>query len=62
MKEARIKYLKDSPLKVGLDKIKYCRFHKYHRHTTNDCIHLKYAIEILKQRGRLRKLNKKSLT
>ncbi|AES75852.1 hypothetical protein MTR_6g060430 [Medicago truncatula] len=62
MKEARIKYPKNSPPKVGPDKSKYCRFHKCHGHTTNDCIHLKYTIEILKQRGRLRQLNIKFIT
>jgi hypothetical protein len=38
----------------GIDKTKYCRFHKCHGHTTNDCIHLKDAIELLIQRGRLK--------
>jgi hypothetical protein len=38
----------------GIDKTKYCRFHKCHGHTTDDCIHLKDAIELLIQRGRLK--------
>jgi hypothetical protein len=38
----------------GVDKTKYCRFHKCHEHTTDDCIHLKDAIELLIQRGRLK--------
>jgi hypothetical protein len=44
--------------KKGVDKIKYCRFHKCHRHTTDDCIHLKDAIELLIQRGRLKQFVK----
>jgi hypothetical protein len=28
----------------GVDKTKYCRFHKCHGHVTDDCIHLKDAI------------------
>jgi hypothetical protein len=38
----------------GIDKSKYCRFHKCHGHTTDDCIHLKDANELLIQRGRLK--------
>jgi hypothetical protein len=38
----------------GIDKTKYCRFHKCHGHTTDDCIHLKDAIELLIQRRRLK--------
>jgi hypothetical protein len=29
----------------GVDKTKYCRFHKCHRNVTDDCIHLKDAVE-----------------
>ena len=35
----------------GIDKNKYCRFHKCHGHVTDDYIHLKDAIELLIQRG-----------
>jgi len=42
----------------GVDKTKYCRFHKCHGHVTDDCIHLKDAIELLIQRGRLKKFIK----
>ena len=31
----------------GVDATKYCRFNKCHGHTTDDCIHLKDAIELL---------------
>jgi hypothetical protein len=33
----------------GVDKTKYCRFHKCHGHITDDCIHLKDVIELLIQ-------------
>jgi hypothetical protein len=38
----------------GINKSKYYRFHKCHGQTTDDCIHLKDAIELLIQRGRLK--------
>lgn len=44
----------------GVDKTKYCRFHKCHGHTTDDCIHLKDAIELLIQRGRLKQFIRNS--
>jgi hypothetical protein len=46
----------------GIDKSKYCRFHKCHRHTTDDCIHLKDTIELLIQRGRLKQYVKNPKT
>ena len=42
----------------GVDKTKYCRFHKCHGHATDDCIHLKDAIEFLIQRGWLKQFSK----
>jgi hypothetical protein len=42
----------------GIVKTKYCRFHKCHGHTTDDYIHLKDAIELLIQRGRLKQFVK----
>jgi len=44
----------------GVDRTTYCRFHKCHGHTTDDCIHLKHAIELLIQRGRLKQFVKNS--
>jgi len=50
LKEAGIKPPKDpSHEKKEVDKIKYCQFHKSHGHLTDDCIHLKDAIEIFIQ-------------
>jgi hypothetical protein len=50
LKEAGIKPPKaPSQEKKGTDKTKNCWFHKFHRHLTDDCIHLKDAIEILIQ-------------
>jgi len=42
----------------GVDKTKYCRFHKCHGHVTDDCIHQKDAIKLLIQRGRLKQFIK----
>jgi len=50
LKEAGVKPPKGpSQEKKGVDKTKYCRFHKCHGHFTDDCIHLKDAIELLIQ-------------
>ncbi|MCI78172.1 hypothetical protein A2U01_0099442, partial [Trifolium medium] len=38
-----------------MDKSKYCRYHRSHGHVTEDCVHLKDAIEILIQKGYARK-------
>lgn len=58
MKEERIKYTQVVAPKVGANKSKYCRFHKYHGHTTDECIHLNDTIKILIQRGKLRQFTK----
>jgi hypothetical protein len=53
--EVGIKPLKaPSQERKGIDKTKYCRFHKCHRHITDDWVHLKDAIELLIQGGRLK--------
>ncbi|MCI89109.1 hypothetical protein A2U01_0110397, partial [Trifolium medium] len=38
-----------------MDKGKYCRYHRSYGHVTEDCVHLKDAIEILIQKGYARK-------
>ncbi|XP_058189307.1 uncharacterized protein LOC131306895 [Rhododendron vialii] len=43
--------LRSDPSRRAKDK--YCRFHRDHRHNTDDCIDLKQQIEDLIQRGRL---------
>ncbi|XP_058223093.1 uncharacterized protein LOC131332812 [Rhododendron vialii] len=45
--------LRSDPSRRAKDK--YCRFHKDHRHNTDDCIDLKQQIEDLIQRGRLQR-------
>jgi len=59
--EAGVKPLKaPSQERKGVDKTKYCRFHKCHGYVTNDCLHLKDAIELLIQRGRLKQFVRNS--
>ncbi|GAU28822.1 hypothetical protein TSUD_21590 [Trifolium subterraneum] len=50
-KSAGIRFPKQLPVKPNVDKKKFCRFHKSHGHVTEDCVHLKDAIEILIQKG-----------
>ncbi|GAU42637.1 hypothetical protein TSUD_398420 [Trifolium subterraneum] len=50
-KIAGIRFPKQLPAKPNVDKKNFCRFHKSHGHVTEDCVHLKDAIEILIQKG-----------
>ncbi|GAU10194.1 hypothetical protein TSUD_418670, partial [Trifolium subterraneum] len=50
-KSAEIRFPKQLPAKPNVDKKKFCRFHKSYGHVTDDCVHLKDAIEILIQKG-----------
>ncbi|GAU46047.1 hypothetical protein TSUD_191180 [Trifolium subterraneum] len=50
-KSAGIRFPKQLPAKPNVDKNKLCRFHKSYGHVTDDCEHLKDAIEILIQKG-----------
>jgi len=61
LKDAKVKLPKaPSQEKKEVDKTKWCWFHKCHRHVTDDCIHLKDAIKMLIQRGRLKQFTKNS--
>ncbi|CAJ2663878.1 unnamed protein product [Trifolium pratense] len=59
-KKAGIHFPKQLPVKSHTDKTKFCRYHKSHEHVTEDCVHLKDAIEILIQRGYARKYVKEN--
>ncbi|GAU50817.1 hypothetical protein TSUD_410870, partial [Trifolium subterraneum] len=50
-KSAGIRFPKQLPAKPNVDKKKFCRFHKSYGHVTDDCVHLKDAIEIPIQKG-----------
>ncbi|GAU17189.1 hypothetical protein TSUD_178190 [Trifolium subterraneum] len=50
-KSAGIRFPKQLPAKPNVDKKKFCRLHKSYGHVTEDCVHLKDAIEILIQKG-----------
>ncbi|XP_058725951.1 uncharacterized protein LOC131597261 [Vicia villosa] len=55
----KVRFPKTMPARPNLDKSKYCRFHKGHGHNTEDCIHLKDAIEILIREVHLKQYAKK---
>jgi hypothetical protein len=50
-RRANIKFPKQVPTRPGQDKSKYCVYHKSHGHVTEECIHLRDAIEILIRDG-----------
>ncbi|PNX90373.1 hypothetical protein L195_g046497, partial [Trifolium pratense] len=54
-KKVGIHFPRQQPLKANTDRTKFCRYHKSHGHVTEDCVHLKDAIEILIQKGYARK-------
>ncbi|XP_058776612.1 uncharacterized protein LOC131650929 [Vicia villosa] len=58
-KKSNIRPPKSNPTRLGTDKSKYCKYHKSHGHLTEECIHLKDAIETLIKEGRLSKYTKK---
>ncbi|XP_045791889.1 uncharacterized protein LOC123886628 [Trifolium pratense] len=58
--KAGIKFPRQTPLKPGQDKNRYCKYHKSYGHLTEDCIQLKDAIEILVRNGQLKQYVKKS--
>ncbi|XP_058776185.1 uncharacterized protein LOC131650496 [Vicia villosa] len=58
-KKSNIRPPKSNQTRSGADKSKYCKYHKSHGHLTEDCIHLKDAIETLIKEGRLSKYTKK---
>ncbi|XP_058733521.1 uncharacterized protein LOC131605145 [Vicia villosa] len=58
-KKSNVKPPRPNPTRPGTDKSKYCKYHKSHGHLTDECIHLKYAIETLIKEGRLSKYTKK---
>ncbi|XP_058749147.1 uncharacterized protein LOC131622115 [Vicia villosa] len=58
-KNSNIKPPKSNPTRLGTDKSKYCKYHKSHGHLTDECIHLKDAIETLMKEGHLSKYTRK---
>src|SRR4051812_7294053 len=58
-KNSNIRPPKPNPTRPGTDKSKYCKYHKSWGHLTDECIHLKDAIETLIKEGRLSKYTKK---
>ncbi|XP_058759870.1 uncharacterized protein LOC131633170 [Vicia villosa] len=55
----KVRFPKSMPARPNVDKSKFCHFHKGHGHNTEDCIHLKDAIEILIREGHLKQYTKK---
>ncbi|XP_058759897.1 uncharacterized protein LOC131633202 [Vicia villosa] len=58
-KNSNVKPPRPNPTRPGTDKSKYCKYHKSHGHLSDECIHLKDAIETLIKEGRLSKYTKK---
>ncbi|CAJ2648669.1 unnamed protein product [Trifolium pratense] len=54
-KKAGIHFPRQQPMKANTDRTKFCRYHKSHGQVTEDCVHLKDAIEILIQKGYARR-------
>src|SRR3954471_3848572 len=54
-KKSNIRPPKSNPARPGTDRSKYCKYHRSHGHLTEECIHLKDAIETLIKEGRLSK-------
>jgi hypothetical protein len=52
-KEGVLKFPKQAPAKPDQDKTKWCMYHRAHGHVTEECIHLKDAIEALIHQGKL---------
>ena len=52
-KDGGVKRPRPAPAKPGVDRSKYCQYHRCHGHLTEDCVHLKDAIETLIKGGRL---------
>ncbi|XP_058780878.1 uncharacterized protein LOC131654974 [Vicia villosa] len=55
----KVRFPKTMQARPNVDKSKFYRFHKGHGHNTEDCIHLKDAIEILIREGHLKQYAKK---
>lgn len=58
----KVRFPKSMHARPKVDRSKYCRFHKGHRHNTEECIHLKDTIEILIREGHLKQYAKKQET
>ncbi|XP_058784380.1 uncharacterized protein LOC131659170 [Vicia villosa] len=58
-KNSSIRQPKSNPARPGTDKSKYYKYHKSHGHLTEECIHLKDAIETLIKEGRLQNTQRK---
>ncbi|XP_058760032.1 uncharacterized protein LOC131633330 [Vicia villosa] len=61
-KNSNVRPPKPNTTRLGTDMSKYCKYHKSHGHLTDECIHLKDAIETLIKEGRLSKYTKKGET
>ncbi|XP_058786210.1 uncharacterized protein LOC131660868 [Vicia villosa] len=55
----KVRFPKSVSARPNADKSKFCRFHKGHEHNTEDCIHLKDAIEVLIGERHLKQYAKK---
>ncbi|MCI49001.1 hypothetical protein A2U01_0070244, partial [Trifolium medium] len=54
-RQGGIKFPKQVPPKPHQDTSKWCRYHRAHGYVTEECIHLKDAIEVLIKAGHLKR-------
>lgn len=59
-KDAKVHFLKPTSAKHGVEKFKYCKFHKSRGHVTEDCVHLNDEIKMRIREGRLSNYAKRS--
>ncbi|XP_058783212.1 uncharacterized protein LOC131657878 [Vicia villosa] len=58
-KDSGVRFPEPGATRPGIDKSKWCKYHKSYGHLTEDCVHLKDAIETMIKEGHISKYAKK---